>query len=77
MTPVTPFSVRPVLAQTVLSARMRFVVGLFQTFDGDMSINLRRGKVGMPEQGLDAAQIGSVFQEMRRKAMAQFVGADR
>ena len=55
---------------------MRFVVGLFDALHRDMRVNLCRGKVGVPEQSLDASQIGAVIQKMRRKAVAKLVRAD-
>ena len=54
---------------------MRFVVGLFDTFHGNMGVNLGRREVGMAEHRLHAAQISTIVQQMSSKAMAKFVRA--
>ena len=38
---------------------------------GDVGIDLRRGDVGVTEQGLHTAQIRAAFHQMRRESMAQ------
>src|SRR5688500_17649940 len=42
----------------------------------DMRINLGRGDVGMPQQGLQGAKVGAAGQQMRRERMAQDMGTD-
>src|ERR1700688_4583372 len=43
---------------------------------GEMQIDRSLLKVAMPEQHLDGAQVGTGFQQMRGKAVAQSVGMD-
>ena len=52
---------------------MRLVVDRLQTLRADVRVNLRRAQVGVPEQLLHAAQIGSRVKKMRGERMAQFV----
>lgn len=60
-----------------LRARMRFVVGFLQPFHCYVRIDLRSGQTGMPEQGLDASQIGTPIKQMGSETMAQLMGTDR
>lgn len=48
-------------------------IGRLQSFYRDVGVNLRGGKTGMPEQRLNASQVRSVVQKMRRKTVSQFV----
>ncbi len=41
-----------------------------------MSINFRRPAAFMPEQSLNVSQIGSIFEQMRGKGVAQGMDAD-
>ena len=41
--------------KVALRARMRLRVGFFQPLDRDVGVNLGCGKIGMPEQRLDAS----------------------
>ena len=43
----------------------------------DMGVDLRRGDIGMAEQGLEHSQIRSALQKVRRKGVAQYMRADR
>jgi hypothetical protein len=43
---------------------------------GEMQIDCRLLKVAMPEQHLNGAQVGTGFEQMRGKAVAQSVGMD-
>ena len=52
---------------------MRFVIGAFQSFGRDVSVNLRRGQVGMTQQFLDTAQVGALVQQMGGVTVPQFV----
>ena len=52
---------------------MGFVVGLFHAVHRDVGVNLGRRQVGVPEQCLDAPQIGAVIQKVGGKAVAKFV----
>ena len=49
--------------------------GFAEPFGGDMRVNLRGGDVGVAEHRLDAAQIGSMFDQMRGEGVAQDVRA--
>ncbi len=40
-----------------------------------MRINLRGADIGVPQHGLNAAQIGAAFQQMGGKRMPQYVRA--
>ena len=52
---------------------MRLVIDCFHPFGADVCIDLRRTEVGMTEQFLNAAEIGSGIQQMGGERMAQFV----
>ena len=55
---------------------MRIVIGLLHALHGNMRVNLGRRQVRVTQQRLNASQIGTVIEKMRRKAMAKLVGAD-
>jgi len=55
---------------------MRFFVGFFQAFHGDVSVDLRGGDAGVAEEGLDAAEIGAGVEHVSGKGVAEFVGAN-
>ena len=55
---------------------MCVVVGFLHTLHGDMRVNLGRRQVRVTQQRLNASQIGTVIQKMRRKTVAKLVGAD-
>ena len=40
----------------------------------NMRVNLRGGKIGVPQQHLHHAQVGAVIQQMRGKGVTQGVG---
>ena len=50
--------------------RMRGVVRFFQALDCDMGVDLGCGKVGVSQQGLNAAQISAVVEQMRGEAVS-------
>lgn len=52
------------------------VVDLFHTGGGDVGVDLGGGEVGVAEELLDAAEVGSVVEEVGGEAVAQFVGTD-
>ena len=52
---------------------MRSIVGFFQSFRRNVSVNLGRREVGMAEQFLDAPQIRAGIEQMRCIAVAQLV----
>lgn len=52
---------------------MRFLVDLFHALDRDMSVNLRGRETGVAEQGLHAAEVGPMIEEMSCETMAQLV----
>ena len=54
--------------QTIERARRRP-----DRMDGDLRIERRRRQMGMPEQNLNDSNVGTAFQQMRRKAVAQRV----
>jgi hypothetical protein len=54
-------------------SRMRGVIGFSKPFYGDVSIDLRCGKIGVAQEGLNASQIGPVIQQMSGETMPQFV----
>ena len=55
---------------------MEFAMDLAQAVSGHVRINLGCADVRMAEQFLDDAEIGAVFEQVRRKTMAQHVGSD-
>ena len=54
---------------------MRSRIGALQPFRRDMCVNLRCGKAGMAEQGLDASQIGTVVEQMCGEAVTKLMRA--
>ena len=52
---------------------MRFVVGSFETLGGDMRVHLGSGQMGMPQQFLNAPEIGPCVQQVGGVTMSQFV----
>lgn len=48
-------------------------MNLLQAFVGNVGVNLRRGDRGMPEHGLDAADVGAVYEKIRSEAVAERV----
>ena len=52
---------------------MKFLVGFPQMAVGDVRVNLRRRNIGVSEHLLNAANIGTILNQMRRKRMAQSV----
>ena len=62
---------------TDLRAWMRVSVGFLQSFHGDVRVNLRRRKTGVPEQRLHAAQIGAAIEHVGGETVPQFVRTDR
>ena len=46
-------------------------VQLLEPFPRDMRVNLRRGNIGVPQEELHHAQIGTVIEKMRGKGMAK------
>ena len=57
-----------------LSSRMMLLMQRFQSCLRDMGVNLRGGKVGVAEEHLDHAQIGTVVEQVRGEGVAQGVG---
>ncbi len=55
---------------------MEGLVYLFEMFVGDMRIDLGRDNGSMSEHGLNAADIGTVHEQIGRKAVAQSVRMD-
>ena len=49
---------------------MRVRIGFLQPFDGHVRVNLCRGKTGVAEQRLNAAQISAAIEQVRREAMS-------
>ena len=52
---------------------MSGVVGLFQAFSGEMSVNLGGDEVRMAEEFLNTAQVGAGIQQVRGVTVPQFV----
>ena len=52
-------------------------VSFLQPFHRYVRIDLGRGKAGMSEQCLDAAQVGAPIEHVRSETMPQFVRTDR
>ena len=55
---------------------MRIVIGFLHALHGNMRVNLCCRQVRVTQQRLDAPQIGTVIEKMRRKAMAKLVRTD-
>ena len=43
---------------------MKFIMDFFEMSIGDMGVNLSGADVGMAEEGLDGAEIGTVHEEV-------------
>src|SRR5574341_270768 len=56
--------------------RMKAPVRVLESGAGDMSVDLRRRNVGMPEHRLHGAQVGAAFEQMGREGVAQRMRAD-
>ena len=52
-------------------------IGLLQSLDSNVRVNLRGRKTRVAEQRLHAPQIGAPIEHVRRKAMPKLVRADR
>ena len=52
---------------------MKFVHHLFESFIGNVGVDLRGGNIGMPKQYLHYAQIGAMVHQMRGEGVAQIV----
>ena len=55
---------------------MGVVIGLLHALHSNMRVNLGRRQVRVTQQRLNASQIRTVIEKMRRKTMAKLVGAD-
>jgi hypothetical protein len=56
---------------------MGSVIGPLESLGGHMGVDLRGGQAGMPQEGLHAAQVGTVVEEMRGKGVAELVWTQR
>ena len=65
-----------VRAKCVSSPGVGGVVDLFHSGGGDVGVDLGGAQVGVAKEFLDAAQVGSVVEEVGGEAVAQFVGAN-
>ena len=52
-------------------------VGLLQTLDCHVRINLRRRKARVSEQGLNAAKIRAIIEQMGSETMPKFMRTER
>ena len=50
---------------------MKLLVDVAQMGIGDVGINLGRGDGGVAEHGLDAADVGAIYQEIGGKGMTK------
>ena len=55
---------------------MRLLVDLLHPLDTDVGVDLRCRQTGMAQQGLHAAEIGAVVEEMGGETVPQLVRAD-
>ena len=53
--------------------RVGGVVGFFKALDCNMCVDLRCGKTSVTEQGLNAAQIGAVVEQMGGETVPELV----
>src|SRR5438105_1267608 len=60
----------------LLGARMMFFVDAAESLARDVRVNLRGREVAVAEHGLDAARVGSVFEQVRGEAVAKDVRRD-
>src|SRR5882762_7970402 len=58
-----------------LGARMVLAVDRLQAVEGDVSVELRGRYIGMAEQGLDVAQVGTVLHHVGSAPVSQHVRA--
>ena len=65
------------LLSTHSRSRMRLIIRLLEAFGRYMGVDLSCRKVGMTEQGLNAAQIRTVVQEVSSEAVPELVRARR
>ena len=56
---------------------MRLRVGLLQSFDCDVGVNLCSRETRVPEQCLHAAQVRAAIEHVSGKAVTKFVRTDR
>ena len=59
----------------VSCARVSLIVGLLESFFGDVGVDLRCRERGMAEHRLHAAEIGTRIEQMCRKTVTKFVRA--
>lgn len=62
--------------RSLFRPRMGGVVGIAQAFFGDVGVDLRGGEGCVAEEGLDAAEVGTVVEEVGSEGVTQFVGGD-
>lgn len=55
------------------SPRMGGVVGFFEALDCYVSVDLSCREIGMPQQGLNAAQVRAVVEEMGGETVPELV----
>lgn len=53
---------------------MCVLVDRFETISSDVSVDLRRSQIGVPEEFLNDSQIRTTFEQVGRERMAQCVG---
>ncbi len=64
-------------ASRLMSASgVKFAVDFAQTITGDVGVNFGGADVGMAEEFLDDAEVGTVLQKVGGEAVAQHVGSD-
>lgn len=59
-----------------LGAGVGGVVDFFHALSGDVGVDLGGAEAGVAEEGLDAAEVGAVVEEVGGEAMAKFVRGD-
>ena len=52
------------------------IVGVTQAFLGDVGVDLGGGEGGVPQEGLDASQVGSIVEQVGGEGVSQLVGGD-
>jgi hypothetical protein len=52
---------------------VRLIINLQDVLHGELRVSLRRGKAFVTEHLLDRAQVGTFFEQMRTKGVAQGV----
>src|ERR1700723_1864025 len=70
--PLTP-ACGPLLPRKDSMSAARMVLGMqfFQSLACDMSVDLSRGQIAVPQEHLHDAQVRSMVQQMRRESMSQ------